>query len=173
MRAPDARAFTPPPRPAAPARQLATFQLAGLLLGIDVLQVLEVLRPQPITPVPLAPPFVEGLLNLRGQLVTAIDLRRRLNLAAAPGAGRRLHAVVRAGGTTVSLLVDAVGDVVHASESQLEPTPPTVDASIARLVTGVCALDGGLLLVLDVERAAAAGETILERDGREGHPAGR
>jgi purine-binding chemotaxis protein CheW len=130
--------------------QYCTFRLAGLAIGIDVRRVQEVLKHDQMTPVPLAPPEVRGLINLRGQIVTAIDLRHQLGL----GVDGQLTAsvVVRAGDEAVSLLVEEVGDVVEPSPDDYEPVPAAVPARVRDVVTGTFKLAGMLLLVLDPDR---------------------
>ena len=92
-------------------RQYSTFTVGGLLLGLDVLNVQEVLRSQPFTRVPLAPPAVEGLLNLRGEIVTAVDLRKLLPAFAAHSGAEPMNVVVRYRHECISLQVDDIGDV--------------------------------------------------------------
>ena len=137
--------------------QVATFFLDGLYFGVDVLQVQEVIRFQPMTRVPLAPAMVAGLINLRGQIVTALDLRTRIGLSARPEGQLPMNVVVRTSEGPFSLLVDLVGDVADIEGSRLEPVPHTVDRQVAALISGVCQLERGLLLVLDVERVVAVG----------------
>ena len=129
--------------------QLCTFLLDGVLFGIDVRFVQEVLRLQEMTPVPLAPDVVSGLINLRGHIVTALDLRKRLALAARPATLEPVNVVVRHGDSTVSLLVDDIGDVVTVEPSTFEATPATLDARIKAVVRGVYKLKGELLLLMD------------------------
>lgn len=136
------------------ADQFCTFLLDGHLFGIPVEEVQEVLRHQDLTAVPLAPAEIHGLLNLRGQIVTTIDLRTRLGLPAAD-AQRSVHVVVRTPDGPVSLLVDRIGDVLEPAESAFEPAPETVSAVVHELVDRVCKLEDGLLLVLDTERATS------------------
>ena len=133
--------------------QFATFTLDGLHFGVEVLKVQEVLRHQPMTRVPLAPPVVEGLINLRGQIVTALDLRRRLTLSPRGNGDLPMNVVVRTADGVVSLLVDEIGDVVEVGDAEFEPAPERLKAELTSLVTGVYKLKGHLLLVLDVERA--------------------
>ncbi len=134
--------------------QLCTFSLGGLFMGVDVLRVQEVLRPQEMTPVPLAPPVVRGLINLRGQVVTAMDLRRRLGLAERPAdAPPPMNVIVRSPEEVVSFLVDEIGDVVEPAEDTFERPPRTLDPAVRDVVSGVYKLDGRLLLVLDATRA--------------------
>jgi purine-binding chemotaxis protein CheW len=134
--------------------QMATFFVDGLFCGIDVLQVQEVLREQEMTPVPLAPPVVEGLINLRGQIVTALDVRRRLGLPRRDADCTPMSVVVRAGDSPVSLLVDDIGEVVSVDASDFEAVPPHIDAELRKFSEGVYKLDGRLLLVLSTERVA-------------------
>jgi purine-binding chemotaxis protein CheW len=133
-------------------RQYATFVLDGLYFGIEVLRVQEVIRHQQMTPVPLAPPAVKGLINLRGQIVTALDLRTRVGLAARRAGEFPMNVVVRTNDGAVSLLVDEIGDVVEVSADQFESTPDTVQARVDGLVDGVYKLSGRLLLILNVDR---------------------
>lgn len=138
-------------------RQFSTFYLGGFLLGVEVLHVQEVIRYQEMTPVPLAPAVVRGLINLRGQIVTAIDLRRRLGLPARPADELPMNVVVRTPDGIVSLLVDEIGDVVEVAEAQFEAAPDTLTGATRELISGVYKLKGTLLLVLDVERTVLVG----------------
>ena len=143
-------------------RQFCTFSVNDLLLAIDVLEVQEVIRYQDMTRVPTAPPVVRGLINLRGQIVTAIDLRRRLGLPAAADDHRPMNVVVRTDDGAVSLLVDEIGDVIELANQKLERPPETVPAAIRELVTGIIMLEGRLLLLLDTARVMNfAGATAL------------
>jgi purine-binding chemotaxis protein CheW len=128
-----------------------TFKLDGRHYGIDVTRVQEVLGGAEFSRLPLAPPSVRGLVNLRGQIVTAVDLRVCLALpgetpAAAP------HIVIAGGGTPVSLLVDAIGDVERAGPEALKPVPDTLDRRTRELMRGAVPLPGRLLLVLNLDR---------------------
>lgn len=129
--------------------QLCTFLLDGVLFGIDVRFVQEVLRLQEMTPVPLSSDVVSGLINLRGHIVTALDLRRRLALPARPAEQEPVNVVVRHGDSTVSLLVDDIGDVVTVDQRTFETTPATLDVRIKAVVRGVYKLKGELLLLMD------------------------
>ena len=133
-------------------RQYATFFVDGLFFGVEVLQVQEVLRYQHMTPVPLSPEVVEGLINLRGQIVTAVDMRRRLNVKPRPEGQTPMNTVVRTGGGAVSLLVDEIGDVVEVDGDTFEQPPDNVDAAARELLKGVYKLKDRLLLVLDTEK---------------------
>ena len=134
------------------SRQLATFTLDGHTLGIQVEQVQEVLRSQSRTRVPLAPPQVAGLVNLRGQVLTAVDLRVPLGLPARTE-GEPMVVVVQVCGEPVSLLVDTIGDVVEVDERDFEPSPDTLLGADRELILGAYKLPDRLVLALDADRA--------------------
>ena len=137
--------------------RLATFYVRNLFFGIDVLHVQEVLRHQQMTCVPLAPGVIEGLINLRGQLVTAIDMRRRLELPSDEADKTSMNIVVRTQDGAVSLLVDEIGDVLEVDSESFERPPDNLAASARELIRGVYKLNEQLLLVLDTERAVDVG----------------
>ena len=124
-----------------------------MFFGVEVLKVQEVLRYQEMTSVPLAAEIIEGLINLRGQIVTAIDMRRRLQLAPRTNDAQPMNVVVRSEEGVVSLLVDEIGDVIEVSHSDYEPPPVNMPLAQRALVDGVYKLDGKLLLVLNTDRA--------------------
>ena len=134
--------------------QFSTFFVADLFFGVDVLNVQEVLRFQQMTPVPQAPRVIEGLINLRGQIVTAIDMRRRLGLPPRAEDKSPMNMVVRTSDGAVSLLVDEIGDVLHMDAGTYERPPENLDAAAKEIIRGVYKLEGRLLLVLDAERTA-------------------
>lgn len=135
-------------------RQYCTFYLDKLLFGIDVQSVQEVLLYQEMTRVPLAPPIIRGLVNLRGQIVTALDLRQRMGLPGPPPSSRPpMNVVVRTSDGAVSLLVDDIGDVIEVANESLEAPPDTLDGISRELVDGVVKLKGKLLMILSTERA--------------------
>jgi purine-binding chemotaxis protein CheW len=138
-------------------RQLCTFILDGLLYGIDVMRVQEVISSLQMTHVPLAPADLRGLINLRGQIVTAIDMRRRVGLPDLDGDVRPMNVVVRTHEGATSLLVDAVGDVLEVSDSQCDTAPNTVPAGLRAVLRGVFKLDKRLLIELDTDRLIAGG----------------
>jgi purine-binding chemotaxis protein CheW len=129
-----------------------TFAVGERSFGVDALLVQEVLRTQPMTPVPLAPAEVTGLINLRGQIVTALDMRRRLGLDDRPEGAQPTNVVVCTDDGPVSLLVDEIGDVVVLDADAIEDLPETVDGTHRDLTVGVHKLEERLLLVLDLER---------------------
>ena len=118
-------------------RQFATFFVADLFFGVDVLHVQEVLRFQHMTGVPQAPDVVEGLINLRGQIVIAIDMRRRLCLPARAGDQTPMNMVVRTEDGAVSLLVDEIGDVLDVDAATYERPPDNLDPAVRELIAGV------------------------------------
>jgi purine-binding chemotaxis protein CheW len=133
--------------------QLSTFFVADLFFGVDVLRVQEVLRFQQMTHVPQAPEVIEGLINLRGQIVTAIDLRRRLGLPPRAGDQMPTNLVIRTDDGAVSLLVDEIGDVLDVDAATYEQPPENLDPAAREIIRGVYKLKDRLLLVLDTERA--------------------
>lgn len=139
------------------SHQLCTFHVDSLYLGIEVKQVQEVIRYQRMTRVPLAPGAVSGLINLRGQIVTALDLRRRLGLPPRSTSEQPMNVVVRDGENGVSLLVDRIGDVVEVDDELFEPPPLTVPKALRGLIRGAYKLSDRLLLVLDSERVLKPG----------------
>jgi purine-binding chemotaxis protein CheW len=137
--------------------QFSTFYVADLFFAVDVLNVQEVLRFQQMTPVPQAPGVIEGLINLRGQIVTAIDMRRRLGLPPRDGDKSPMNIVVRTSDGAVSLLVDEIGDVLDMDAAVYERPPKNLDPAARQLIRGIYKLKGRLLLVLDAERTVELG----------------
>lgn len=135
------------------SRQYATFIVHDLFLGVDVLKVQEVLRYQQMTPVPRADGVIEGLINLRGQIVTAFDMRRRLGLPARPEDKEPMNVVVRNDDGAVSLLVDEIGDVIEVDSEDFETPPETISRAAREVIEGVYKLPDRLLLVLSAEKA--------------------
>jgi len=133
--------------------QFCTFYLDKLLFGVELKGVQEVIRSLEMTKVPLAPAVVSGLINLRGQIVTAVDLRRRLELGPPPANLSARNVVVRSEDGAVSLLVDEIGDVVEVEETSFEPPPETLRGSVRAMILGVHKLNDRLLHVLDIEKA--------------------
>ena len=136
--------------PAQTSGQFSTFFVGELFFGVDVLRVQEVLRFQQMTRVPQAPEVIEGLINLRGQIVTALDMRRRLGLPPRTGGQTAMNVVVRTEEGAVSLLVDEIGDVVEVDSTSFEVPPENLEPAIRELVRGIHKLKDRLLLVLDI-----------------------
>lgn len=132
-------------------QQFCTLTAGNLLLGIQVDRVQEVLRDTAITPVPLAHPAIRGLINLRGQIVTAIDLRRRLGLPEAPTDGSFMTVVLGVGDEALALVVDGVGDVVQVPADSFEAPPDTLRGDARRMIGGAHKLERRLLLVLNLD----------------------
>ena len=129
-----------------------TFRVDGLFLGVNVLQVQEINHSLPMTRVPLTSRVVRGLINLRGQILTAIDLRRRLNLRDREDDQSPMNVVIRTETGPMSLLVDEIGDVVEVDETLFEPRPETLTGVARDLISGAYKLKDGLLLILHTER---------------------
>jgi purine-binding chemotaxis protein CheW len=140
--------------------RLCTFHLDNLWFGIAVERVQEVISSAFITPVPLAPCGVAGLVNLRGQIVTVIDLWRRLGFPGQRATPFPTMLVVRNGSAAVGLLVDEIGEVVEAPEEAFEAAPANLPVESRELVPKVCKLSRYLLHVLDLDR-------VLRNDGEE------
>ncbi len=133
--------------------QFCTFHLGDHFFGVEVQRVQEVLRYQDMTQVPLAHTVVEGLINLRGQIVTAVDMRKRLELPDRPEGKLPMNVVLRTDNGTVSLLVDEIGDVLEVNDDSFEEPPETLAGIARELITGAYKLDDQLLLVLDAGKA--------------------
>jgi len=157
---------SPATRFAERARQFSTFTVSDLFFGVDVLQVQEVLRGQQMTCVPQAPDVIEGLINLRGQIVTAVDMRKRLGLPLRDGGQAPMNMVVRSSDGTVSLLVDEIGDVLDMDAGAFEQTPENLDPAARKLICGVYKLKDRLLLVLDTESAVEVSSAPVPRNGK-------
>ena len=134
-------------------QQFCTFYLDNYFFGVEVEKVQEVFRYQEMTRVPLAAKEVEGLINLRGQIITAIDLRRRLEMPDREEGVLPMNVVVRTDDAAVSLLVDSIGDVLEVSQDDFEPPPDTIQGVTRDLVCGVYKLEGKLLLILDTNKS--------------------
>ncbi len=134
------------------ASDFVTMTIADQLFGIPVLAVQDVLGPQRITRIPLAPREVAGALNLRGRIVTAIDVRSRLNLPARTADSQGMSVVVDHKGELYSLIVDAVGEVMSLPADAFERNPATLDPRWREVSGGIYRLQGKLLVVLEVER---------------------
>jgi purine-binding chemotaxis protein CheW len=141
-------------------RQFCTFHLDGHLLGVPVMRVQEVISYQSMTRVPLANPVIDGLINLRGQIVTAIDLRKRLEFPPRDAEQRSMNVVVQTPGGVVSMLVDAIGDVVEVEEAIYEAPPETLTGVAKDLILGVYKFEDRLLLELDIDKAVTVSSGV-------------
>src|SRR5690606_30428791 len=149
-RAPGADSF-------ADTEDFVTFTIADQLFGIPVLKVQDVLSAHNITRIPLAPPEVAGSLNLRGRIVTALDVRLRLGLAPRAEGEPAMSVVVDHRGESYSLLVDQVGEVLSLKSSDYERNPPTLDARWREFSDGIYRLNGQLLVVIHVAQLLQLG----------------
>lgn len=147
------------------ARQLCTFVLDRLLFAVDVERVQEVIRYQDTTPVFTAPDSVAGLINLRGQIVTAIDLRSRLGLPRRSDGILPMNIVVRTSDGAVSLLADEIGEVVEVDPDRFEPLPETVTGAVRSTTSGVYKLDRALLHAIDLTATLRLEDTPHESPG--------
>lgn len=138
-------------------RQFVTMTVAGQLFGLPILDVHDIVVPEKVTRVPLSPNEVAGLINLRGKIVTAIDMREVLRVPPLSGAHKRVGVTVSHRGETFTLLVDAVGEVIELDNARFETNPPTLDPRWRHLADGVFRLEAGLLVVLKVERIMEIG----------------
>ncbi len=138
-------------------RRYCTFYLADLLFGLPVERVQEVIRAQPMTAVPLAPTAIRGLMNLRGQIITVLELRRRLELPDRDPDREPTNVVVQAEEGAISLLVDRISDVLEVGDEAFEPPPQNLHGEARELIRGAYKLEGRLLLVLDIEKTLEIG----------------
>lgn len=143
-------------------RQFCTFYLDKLLFGVELQGVQEVLRSLDVTRVPLAPPVVSGLVNLRGQIITAVDLRQQLEFPPREDGALPMNVVVCSEDGAVSLTVDTIGDVIEVDESSFERPPETLHGKVRTMILGVHKLDGRLMHVLDIPKACQIVEEVSE-----------
>lgn len=132
--------------------QLCTFYINDHLFGIEVDRIQEVIKNHQLTPVPISPSFVGGLINLRGQIVMAIDLKDKMNLPKTLEYTSQMNIVLRHDDSLISLLVDSVGDVISVSPDQIESEQHHLPQEISQLITGICKTENTLLMVLDPEQ---------------------
>jgi purine-binding chemotaxis protein CheW len=136
----------------AQTRQFCTFYLNKLLFGVELQKVQEVMRHMELTEIPLAPRVIAGLMNLRGQIVTAVDLRRRLEMDERTDKAEPMNVVIRSADGAISLLVDAIGDVVEVDDDSFERPPETLQGNVREVIMGVHKLEKQLMHVLDTEK---------------------
>jgi len=138
--------------------QLATFFLGGELFGINALHVQEILAYQEITTVPLAPKYVRGLINLRGQIVAMIDLRRRLGFEQLAEEPTGMNLIVNSDEGPMGLLVDQIGNVVDIQGDRLKSPPGTIRGVAVHYIQAICQLEEELLIVLDLDSILQLGD---------------
>jgi purine-binding chemotaxis protein CheW len=135
--------------------EYVTARIGEQLFGLPIARVQDVFAPERMTRVPLAPPEIAGLLNLRGRIVTVIDMRRRLDFPPADGA--RLAVGIEHRGESYGLLIDEIGEVMKLAAASREDNPVNLEPRLARVSAGVHRLEGRLLMVLDVDRVLDVG----------------
>ncbi len=148
--------------------QLVIFRLANEDFGLEISQVREIIRLQDITPMPKAPDFIEGVINLRGQIIAVMDLAKRFSLTAQKRSDKTRIVVTEAHGTTVGLVVDAVPEVLRISADSIEATPDLMESQIhTDFIKGVGKVKDKLIILLDVDKVLSkeeikqvAGQTI-------------
>ena len=134
-------------------RQYCTFFLDDLYMGIEAEEVQEVLRLEAVTSVPLAPTSIRGLINLRGRIITAVDMREQLDMKTEGAPDQPMNIILEREDGTLSFVVDKVGDVVEVEESDFEEPPDTLKGTSRRMIRGAYKLQDQLLLILDTENA--------------------
>ena len=139
-------------------RQLVVFELAFEHFGVDIAAVESIIKMQPITSVPHAPEFVEGVINLRGSVLPVIDLRKRFNLAGEEITKNSRIVVVSMEGVKIGMIVDAVSEVLRVPEDAVEPPPPMVTSVDTSFITGIAKLGEKLVILLDLPRVLSTGE---------------
>ncbi len=142
-------------------KEYVTAMIGGQLFGLPILRVQDVFIPERLTRVPLAPPEVAGVLNLRGRIVTLIDMRRSLGLDERADPGPPMAIGVERAGESYGLLIDSVGEVLKLDDATREANPINLDPRLARVSAGIHRLDGQLLMVVDVDRVLEAGGKAL------------
>lgn len=142
-------------------KEYVTAAVGGQLFGLPILRVQDVFKPERVTSVPLAPPEIAGVLNLRGRIVTLVDLRRRLDLPPPADATPRMAIGVEWRTESYGLLIDNIGEVLRLDDEAREPNPVNLDEGLARMSAGIHRLDDQLLMVLDVERVLDIGAGLI------------
>ena len=142
-------------------KEYVTAMIGGQLFGLPILRVQDVFVPERLTRVPLAPPEVAGVLNLRGRIVTLIDMRSLLGLERRQGREQPMAIGVERAGESYGLLVDSVGEVLKLGDAAREPNPVNLDPRLARVSAGIHRLEGQLLIVVDVDRVLDSGENAI------------
>jgi purine-binding chemotaxis protein CheW len=151
----------------AEAQQVVVFELSGETYALDILHVHEIIRLQPVTPVPGAPDYVQGLINLRGRVVPVVDLRKRFGLRAADAGDKSRIIVVQVSDDIVGVVVDAVSEVITVAPESIEPAAQVVSSLDAEYIRTIAKISGRLVAVLNPEKVIdtaqgeAEGEEVL------------
>jgi purine-binding chemotaxis protein CheW len=141
--------------------EYVTAMIGGQLFGLPIVRVQDVFIPERLTRVPLAPPEIAGVLNLRGRIVTLIDLHRRFGLGQRGDGHAPMAIGVESRAESYGLLIDSVGDVLKLDDTAREPNPINLDARLARVSAGIFRMDGQLLIVVDVDRVLDIGTNAI------------
>jgi purine-binding chemotaxis protein CheW len=150
--------------PAEPQREFVVFRLGGVELALDVFAVREVLRPPPVVPLPKAPPFVEGVADVRGVLIPVVDLRARFEVDAAGQDGATRIMLTEVGGDRLALVVDRVTEVLRVGETSLAELPEYLQGAVSASVRSVIRLPSRVIPVLDVETLLSSEERVALHD---------
>jgi purine-binding chemotaxis protein CheW len=142
-------------------KEYVTAMIGGQLFGLPIQRVQDVFLPERLTRVPLAPPEIAGVLNLRGRIVTLIDMRRCLGLDRREDDAPAMSISVESGGESYGLLIDSVGEVLQLDDGAREPNPINLDPRLARVSVGIHRLDGQLLMMVDVDRVLDIGSKAI------------
>ncbi|HLY67894.1 MAG TPA: chemotaxis protein CheW [Chloroflexota bacterium] len=144
-------------------QQVVVFDLSGEIYALDILHVHEIIRIQPVTPVPGAPDYVEGLINLRGRVIPVVDLRKRFNLRANEINDRSRIIVVQVSDDIVGVVVDAVSEVIMVSPDVVEPAAKVVTGLAAEYIRTIAKLNGQLVAVLNPDKILEIAEVESEQ----------
>jgi purine-binding chemotaxis protein CheW len=139
--------------------QLASFTIGSEDYALDIMRIKEIIQPQKITHVPRVPPFIEGVIELRGAILPVVDLRKRFELPAPPPTRATKYIIVAIEGRIVGLVVDAVGEVLRVGRGEISPTP-ALEGDASQYFSGVCRHGGRILLILDLDRILSSSERI-------------
>lgn len=150
--------------------KLACFRIGTELYALDIMCIREIIQPQKLTPVPKAPAFIEGVINLRGAVIPMVDLRKRFEQPIEPGRKNRVI-ICTLSGRIIGLLVDEVTEVRQFTRKEIQPAPQFMKGKDADFFIGVCRLRGELMMILDLERILTSEEKIdiekIRRAGKE------
>ena len=149
-------------------QQLVVFDLANEIYGVDIGAVQSIIKMEPVTVVPRAPAFVEGVINLRGTVLPVLDLRLRFGLAADEATKDTRIVVVEIGGTEVGMVVDGVSEVLRVADTEIEPPSPVVTTVDSAFITGIAKVDDRLIILLDLTKVLSAEEQDALEEMEEG-----
>ncbi len=143
--------------------QLACFRLMDDLYAVDIMRIREIIRPQKLTPLPKAPPFIEGVINLRGTVIPVVDLRKRFEMEQRGESAPTRLLIVRIGGQSVGLVVDEVTEVISVSVKDIKPPPSVAEGMSADFLIGVCLSGDMLVMLLNIDMLLTSSEVkVLE-----------